>query len=244
MHPGSDPAHPKVHHRQAPHPPSSDPVHVPHCPEPHPTRSEPAHILCTPPPSTLPAGSDPAHVHHCQEPHPCSDPAHVPHCPEPHPTAKKPRTFSVFHCPETRPSLRWTSESVNHRKRGNEPRRRRRARAARARGVQRCAARAGPGFQLPRHHLQGGRAARRVGARGAPPPGGQGARRDARCAAAARARGRSRRACRWRSETRSCGRCSSTAPSSGAPTRRQAAPLVLGAAASNLLTPPSCAGRS
>jgi len=113
---GSDPAHPKVQHRQAPHPPSSDPVHVPHCPEPHPTRSEPAHILCTPPPSTPPAGSDPAHVHHCQEPHPCSDPAHVHHCQEPHPTAKKPRTFSVFHCPETRPSLRWTSESVNHRK--------------------------------------------------------------------------------------------------------------------------------
>ncbi len=63
---------------------------------------------------------------------------------------------------------------------GSEPRRRRRARAARAGDVQRRAARAGPGLQLPRHHLQGGRAARRVGARGAPPPGGQGARRDAR----------------------------------------------------------------
>ena len=64
-----------------------------------------------------PTCSDPAHAPHRPVPHPpCSDPAHVPHCQEPYPTAQKPRTFSVFHCPETRPSLRWTSESVNHRK--------------------------------------------------------------------------------------------------------------------------------
>ena len=36
-HPRSDPAHPKVQHSQAPHPPGSEPIHVPHCQETYPT---------------------------------------------------------------------------------------------------------------------------------------------------------------------------------------------------------------
>jgi hypothetical protein len=74
--------------RTPPNPPGTCPVSM------HPTAKHPTHPC-----------SDPAHVPHCQEPHPCSDPAHVPHCQEPHPTAKKPRTFSLFHCPETVSSL-------------------------------------------------------------------------------------------------------------------------------------------
>ena len=81
----------------------------------------------TPPPSTPPnpLGLCPYSMHLTAQPARNLPIFYAPHRQVPHrparilptyTTAKKPRTFSVFHCPETRLSLRWTSESVNHRK--------------------------------------------------------------------------------------------------------------------------------